>query len=122
MSSTLESPRRDGCHQVIDGVVAGCGHAGAVEFQEHSRGEPAEPLVAVDERMVVDNRVQQRGGLGPDVRIRVLAEGRRLRPCRSRTEQAQIANRQRLAEQPASELQEILCVEVLDAVDHSPSR
>lgn len=51
-------------------VVGGRAHAGAVEFQEDGGREPAEALVAVDERMVSDDRVEQSGGLGPDARAR----------------------------------------------------
>ena len=43
----------------------------AVERDE--RGEP-EPLVAVDERVVAGDGVQQRGGLGVQIGVGVLAE------------------------------------------------
>jgi hypothetical protein len=35
-------------HEVVDGVVVDVRHRDPVDLQESSRGEPAEPLVAVD--------------------------------------------------------------------------
>ena len=74
----------------------------AVELEEHGSGEPAEALVAVDERMVVDDRLQQRGGLGPDVGIGVLAERRRLRARHGRAQESDVADRRRVAEQASA--------------------
>ncbi len=42
----------DGHDEVVDVVVRRCHHAGAVDLQEDGGGEPAEALVAVDERVV----------------------------------------------------------------------
>ena len=39
----------------------------AVEFQKHGGGEPSESLVAVDEGVVVDDRLQERRSLGEQV-------------------------------------------------------
>ena len=85
-------------------------------------GQPSEALVAVDERMVLDDRMQQRGCFGPDVRVGVLAEGGRLRASDGRPEQTDVSNRCRITEQGDGEVDDVIEVEELDRVAHSPSR
>ena len=60
--------------QVID-VVVGCGgDRDAVDVQKDGGGEPSETLVAVDHGVVVDDRLEERGGLGPEVGVGIIAE------------------------------------------------
>jgi hypothetical protein len=69
----------DGHDEVVDVLIRrGC-HAGVVDLQEDGGGEPAEAPVAVDQRIVVDDRLEQRGGLQPDGRIGILAADAGLR-------------------------------------------
>jgi hypothetical protein len=68
----------DADHQVVD-LVVGQGQAAAVEAVERDDGGEREPLVAVDERVAAGDGVQQRRGLGVQVRVGVLAERGRLR-------------------------------------------
>lgn len=59
---------------VADLIVARCGHLDAVDLQEDGGWQPAETFVAIDERMVCHDRMEQRSGFGPDVGVSVFAE------------------------------------------------
>ena len=72
--------------------------------------------------MVVDDRLQQRRCFGDDVRVRVASEGRRLGSGCGGAEEADVANRWRIAEQGDREFDQIVEVEVLDRIGHSPRR
>ena len=56
------------------------------DVQEELGGRRADPLVAVDERVVHHERVHERGGLGLDVGVQVLAAEGHLRPREGRLE------------------------------------
>src|SRR4051812_7629668 len=65
-------------HQLIHVIVVRTGRLDVVQLEERRRGQPPQPLVAIDEGVVVDDRLQQRCGLGDDVGVSVLAESARL--------------------------------------------
>ena len=69
----VEVPGGDADDQVVGGVV-GEGEASAVEAVEGDDGGERQSLVAVDEGVVAGDGVQQRGGLGVQIGVRVLAE------------------------------------------------
>jgi hypothetical protein len=83
----------DSGDELDDIVVADPSDADAVDLQERGRGEPAQALVAVDQRVVLDDGVEECRRLLPDVRVGVLAEGRRLRPGCGGPEQPDVADR-----------------------------
>ena len=66
--------------------------------------------------------MQQRGCFRSDVRVGVLAERGRLWASNGRPEQTDIANRRRITEERDGEVNDIIEVEKLDGVAHSPSR
>ena len=72
----------DGDDELVDVSSATAGDVDAVELEEHGGGQPAEAFVAVDQRVVLQNRVEERSGLRPEVGVGVLAEQRGLRTCR----------------------------------------
>ena len=100
--------------EVVDVAVGGGGDVDAVEFEEDGGGEPSESLVAVDQRVVVDDRLQERGGLGPQVRVGVAAASGGLGSSDCGSEQADVADRDRGPEESLSEPQDVVEVEVLD--------
>src|SRR5690606_21072624 len=63
----------DGDDQVVGGVV-GCLEIHAVEAVEHDHREPSLALVAIDERVVDHDGLQQCAGLGLDAVIGVPSE------------------------------------------------
>jgi hypothetical protein len=65
-------------HDQVIGLVIGERQAAAVEAVEGDRRCECEPFVAVDQGMVARQRVQQRGCLGVEGRVGVLAERRGL--------------------------------------------
>jgi hypothetical protein len=67
-------------------------HSDAVDLQKHRRSHPAEPLVAVDQRVVLHDRLQQSGRLGPHIGIGVLTEDGRRGPGGGGAEQAEVAD------------------------------
>jgi oleandomycin transport system ATP-binding protein len=60
----------------------------AIQVVEHHHCRPRKTLVAINKRMVADDRFQQCRRLLVDGQVRVLAEGARLWPVRCRVEQA----------------------------------
>ena len=72
--------------------------------------------------MMLDDRMQQRSGLRPHVRVGVLAERGGLRASNRRSEQTDISNRRRITEEGDGEIDDIIEVEELDRIAHSPSR
>ncbi|MFT3854430.1 MAG: hypothetical protein QM733_17080 [Ilumatobacteraceae bacterium] len=72
--------------------------------------------------MVVDDGLQQGRGLGPDVRVRVLAADRRLRPGDRRSEQSDVTHTEAGAEQALGERNDVVEIQVLNRTGHSPSR
>ena len=109
----------DGDHEVVHVVIGRAAHVDAVQLEEHRGGEPAQPLVAVDEGMAVDQRLQKRPGLGPDIGVRVLAECTRAGTRGSSIEQSEVADRGRVAEEDDGEAEQILDAEVLDVSDRA---
>jgi hypothetical protein len=93
----------DGDDEVVDVVVGGAGDAGVVELEEDGGGEPAEALVAVDEGVVVDDGLQEGGGLEPDGGVGVVAADGGLGAGDGGAEQADVADRWRVAEEPGGE-------------------
>ena len=61
-------------HEAVDVIVVGASDLDAVDLEDHSGRQPSNALVAVDEGIVLDDRMQQRGGFRPNVRVSVLAE------------------------------------------------
>src|SRR5437588_11029065 len=112
--------RGDADHEVVHGVVRHLCDADPVDLQERSRRQPAQSFVDIDKGVVLDDRLQERRCLRPDVGIGVLAERRRLRAGCGGTKQSDVAGRWRVAEEAGSEVDEILQVEVLDRLAHFP--
>ena len=75
----------------IDIVVARPDSLDTVELKEDRGGEPPESLVPIDERVVLDDRLQERRSLRPDVRVGVLTENGGLRSSRRRSEQSDVS-------------------------------
>ena len=103
-------------------VVRGAGNAHLVELEEHGRAQPTQPLVAVDERMIVHDRLQQGSRLRPDIRVRIISEQARPRTSDRRAEQTDVADRRGITEQRSCQVDDVLEVEVLDGFVHWPSR
>ncbi len=82
------------------------------------RGGQREALVAVDQRVVARERMQQRGGFLLEHWICVRAERRRLRTRERRLEQPVVADHGLAAERTTGHVQQVLEFEE----DHSPSR
>jgi hypothetical protein len=74
----VELPGGGAHHQAI-GLVVGQGQPAAVKAVERDDRSERKPLVAVDERAVPGDGVQQRRGLGVQVRVGILAQRGRLR-------------------------------------------
>ncbi len=72
--------RSDGHDESVDAVVASRCDAAAVELEKGGCCEPAESLVAVNERVVVDDGIQKRRSFRPDVGVGIGTERSRLRP------------------------------------------
>jgi len=85
----IESARCDRHDEVVR-VVVGHGESPAVQPVEGNDGGQPEPLVAVDQGVVADDGVQQRGCLLVDGDIRVGAERRRLRASRGCLQQTDV--------------------------------
>ena len=83
------------------------------DLEEHGRGEPAEALVAVDERVVVDDRLQQGCRLCPDVGIGVLAADRRLRPRHCGPQEPDVAHPEARAEKALSKSDDVIEVDLV---------
>ena len=66
--------------------------------------------------------MQQRGCFGEDVRVGILAEGGRLRASDGGAEQTDVTDRCRITEERNGEVDDVVEVEELDRVAHSPSR
>jgi len=81
MSIGFAATSRD---KVVDVVVGRMGDIDSVDVQEHCACDPTEALVAVDERVVIDDGVKQRSCLRPKVWIRIVAERACPRPCSPR--------------------------------------
>jgi hypothetical protein len=113
----VEMPGGDADHQVI-GLVIGQGQPAAVEAVERDDGGQREPLVAVDERVVAGDGMQQRGGLGIQVRVGILAERGRLRAGQGRVQQPVVAYRAARPERPLRDMEQF----GQRRVDHWPSR
>src|SRR5450755_3095317 len=90
--SAVELPRGNVHHQIVGGVVVKR-QAASVEAVEGDERGQREPLVAVDEGVITCQRVKQRGSLGIQRGIGVLAEGGGLRTCQSGFQQAVVAYR-----------------------------
>lgn len=60
-------------HEVVDVVVVGERDLDTVDLEQDGSRQPTEALVAVDERVVLDDRLQHCGCLRPDVRVGVIA-------------------------------------------------
>lgn len=118
LGDVIELARRDPHHELI-GVGIGRIELAAVLRAEHIRSEPCEPLVAIHERVVARERVQQRRRLARQVRIGILAEDARPWPMHGRVEQAEIAYLNRTADRTAGNSKGLLGREV---ARHSPSR
>ena len=79
-------------HEPVD-VVVGCRtDRGVVDLEEERVCEPAEGLVAVDEGVVVDDRIEESGCFGPQVGVGILAEQGRLRAGDSRAQQSDVTD------------------------------
>src|SRR6266702_5472216 len=105
-------------HDQIVGLVVGERQAAAVEAVEGDRRCEREPLVAVDQGMVACQRVQQRGCLGIEGRVGVLAERRGLGAGEGGFEQPVIADRNPRPEDAPGDVQQFRERQV----DHWPSR
>ena len=108
-------------HELVHVVILGMANCVVVDLDEHCRGQPAKSLVAIDQRVVVDDRLEQGGRLGPDVSVGVLSEGGGLWSSRCGAEQTDVSHGWRIAEQQASEIDQIVELEELDRFGHSPS-
>src|SRR5664280_2495462 len=106
----------DGDDQVVCVVVRGF-EFDVVEPVEHHRREPADPLVAVDQGVVANQRFQKHGGLLVEVGIGVGAEHGGLGPMHRGVEQADVADR--ADAQILDQRQHVFQRQVLD---HWPSR
>jgi hypothetical protein len=108
--------------ELVDVVVRDVRDGDAVQLEEDGGGQPAEPLVPVDERAALHEGLQQGRALAPDIRVGVVAEERRLRTGRGGAQQAGVTHRHRLAEESGREREQIVDVEVLERFRHRPSR
>jgi hypothetical protein len=108
--------------QVDDVAVGGCCRIDAVDVQEHGARQPPQPLVPVDHRVVLHDRVEQGGGLRPQVRVGVLAEGRGTGTGGGSSEKSHVADGRRVTEQAHRQGDEVVDVEVLDVLVHRPRR
>ncbi|HEY6785705.1 MAG TPA: hypothetical protein VI365_00170 [Trebonia sp.] len=79
----------------------------AVEAVEGDDGGQGEPLVAVDEGVVAGDGVQQRGCLGVEVRIGILAERRGLRAGQRGRQQTVVADSVVRPEDAARDVQDL---------------
>ena len=89
-------------YKFVDNLVRELQWCLTVEFEDYRSREPPETFVAVDERMVLQNGLQQSSQLGPEIGISILAERSGLWSGSGRTEKANIAYRRRLAEKARS--------------------
>jgi len=74
---------RGDLHDQIVGLIISERQAAAVQPAEGDHRREPELFVAVDQGMVARQRVQQRGRLGIEGRVGILAERRRLRGARA---------------------------------------
>jgi hypothetical protein len=90
------------------------------EVEEHDGRQPCQPLVAVDQRMVPGEGVQQRGRLERERRIGILTEGTRARARDSGVEEAEVSHG--AGAEGSHERQQVVEFEVLDRRHTLPSR
>src|SRR5439155_9961013 len=67
-------PAGDAEHERLRSVDLDIAQRSVVQSQEHARGGPGEPLVSIDQGMIHAQRMQQRGGLFPDIRVCLVPE------------------------------------------------
>src|SRR3954453_23721686 len=67
-------PVSDG-DQKVEGVVRRRSETDSVQAEEEPSGKPPRALVAVDEPMISNERLEQRGGLGLQAVVGVFTEG-----------------------------------------------
>src|SRR5579884_706994 len=89
--------------EIVDIVVGRPGGFDAVELQEHRRREPSEPLVAVDQRVILDQGLEQGPRLEPEIRIGVVTKGARRRTGGGGAEESQIPYRGWITQQEGSQ-------------------
>src|SRR5580698_1572045 len=99
-------------------LVVGESEATSVHAVEGDGRRQGEPLVAVDERVIPGERVQERGGFCIGARISIFAKGSSLRPGKRRFQQSDVANRGLLTQDPAGHVQQLRQRQE----DHWPSR
>ena len=61
--------------ELVDVVVGSVHDLDVVDVEKDGGGQPAEALVAVDEGVIVDDRLQQCRSFGPQVGVCVATEG-----------------------------------------------
>lgn len=64
-----------------------------VHIQEDCRGQPSQALVAINQRVAPDDRMQQSSRFEFDSRVGVFSESTRLRPDNSRIQKTEIFHR-----------------------------
>ena len=84
-------PSGDRDNELVDDIAGDVSHLCSVEFEEDRGRKPTQPLVPVNERMVLDDRLEQRCCLRPDVWIGVATEGGGLGPSCCRAQQTDVS-------------------------------
>lgn len=100
-------PVRDPIAKKIDSFVDGRVHRKAMNLKEHSAGDPCNTLVAVNERLILSERLHQCSGFQEHRRVRVVSERRLLRATDSGSQAFGI---------PQDRFTDGFCVERLDIV------
>lgn len=91
-----------------------------VHVQEDCRRQPSQALVAIDQGMVRDNRMQESGRFEVDGRVGVLSEGTRLRSGNGRIQKAEVSHRPEA--ETTHQAKKVFKSEILDSRHTEPSR